>query len=78
MRLVIQSTTRRRKPATGDTRTTKQHGIQVRVPEMVHDIHGREVGYNCTGGRQQYVWKTPEQLTGTRWEYLIKAKGGEQ
>lgn len=71
MRITISAGTPRPKPATGDTRVTKKHGLQIRVPELVHNRRGEPVGYNCTGGRQNYEWRSPASLVGTRWAYLL-------
>lgn len=77
MKIHITSGRHRKKPATGDTRTTKKHGLQIRVPVMVHNQRGEPIGYNCTGGRQNYEWRKPSELTGTRFEYLLKRVGGQ-
>ena len=47
---------------TGDRRTTKKHGLQIRIPAYVHDSLGRRVGYDCTGGRQRYEWVSVDKL----------------
>jgi len=52
----------RSKPREGDRRTTKKHGLQIRIMSMVHDRLGRPVGYNCTGGRQNYEWVAVKDL----------------
>ena len=51
----------RKTPKFGDRRTTKKHGEQIRVFSMAKDIHGRIIGYDCTGGRQNYEWVSPEE-----------------
>lgn len=56
----------RRAPKIGDRRTTKKHGLQIRVPE-VHS--GRWVRAN---GRQCYVWSKPANLVGTSFSYLLQ------
>lgn len=49
----------RKKPQHGDRRFTKKHGEQVRVFSMAKDHMGRVIGFNCTGGRQNYEWVSP-------------------
>ena len=56
----------RRKPAIGDRRVTKAHGLQIRVVRT-HD--GMCV---CSGSRYLYDWCSPGDLVGTRWEYLLR------
>lgn len=74
MRIYISNVPQRRKPQAGDRRITKKHGEQVRVPVLVHNLRGEPIGYNCTGGRQNYEWisidKVPE-----RWRHLLKQGG---
>lgn len=72
MKIRIYSGEQRKKPATGDIRITKKHGMQIRVPSMIHNHRGEPIGYDCTGGRQNYEWRKPAQLMGTRWEYLVR------
>lgn len=55
----------RRKPKIGDRRTTKKHGLQIRVVQTHNGM------WCCSGSRYLYEWRTPAQLLGTRWEYLI-------
>jgi hypothetical protein len=52
----------RRQPRVGDRRTTKKHGLQIRVFKMVKSPWGETLGYDCTGGRQRYEWKAPAEL----------------
>lgn len=66
MRIHILSSNTRPKPKAGDRRTTKKHGLQIRVMSMVKDTQGRIIGYNCTGGRQRYEWRKPDELD--RWD----------
>lgn len=70
MKITISTGPERKKPKTGDKRTTKKHGLQVRVPSMVK-LFGGGLAYDCTGGRQNYEWKTPKELIGSRWEHLL-------
>lgn len=55
-----------KQPRIGDTRTTKAHGLQIRVVETINGMWVR------SGSRYRYEWKTPAELKGTRWEYLLK------
>jgi hypothetical protein len=57
----------RRKPQIGDRRTTKKHGLQIRVIETHNGMWVR------SGSRYRYDWRKPEQLVGTRWEHLLNA-----
>lgn len=50
----------RRKPRTGDLRTTKAHGLQVRIPERVESGPNRGA-YVTRSGRQGYVWVSPAE-----------------
>jgi hypothetical protein len=52
----------RKKPKQGDRRVTKKHGLQIRVMAMVHDSRGQPIGFDCTGGRQRYEWRAPQEL----------------
>lgn len=51
----------RKQPKVGDLRETKKHGKQVRVFRMAHGPSGRIIGYDCTGGRQNYDWVSYER-----------------
>lgn len=55
----------RRRPQVGDRRTTKRHGLQIRVVVT----HGGM--WVCGSRGYLHEWRTPAQLLGTRWEYLI-------
>lgn len=55
----------RRKPKIGDQRTTKKHGLQIRVVETHNGM------WVCSGSRYRYEWRTPAQLVGTQWAYLL-------
>lgn len=52
----------RKKPRAGDRRTTKKHGLQIRQPTLAKDHLGRVIGFDCTGGRQNYEWVSPRDL----------------
>lgn len=68
----LTTTPSRPKPKVGDIRVTKKHGREVRVRTMVHDLHGRVIGYNHTGGRPNHHWValTAENIKKHRLEYL--------
>lgn len=57
----------RPRPKTGDRRATKKHGVQIRIPcrtrEGHHIVNSR--------GQATFDWRTPAQIIGTRWEYLL-------
>lgn len=55
----------RRKPRIGDRRTTKKHGLQIRVVTTHSGMWVR------SGSRYVYEWRKPSELLCTRWEYLI-------
>ena len=56
MRIHISSGPARKKQRQGDRRVTKKHGEQIRVCVMARDSRGNVIGYDCTGGRQNYQW----------------------
>ena len=62
----------RPRPKTGDRRTTKKHGDQIRVPVLVHNQRGEAIGYNCTGGRQNYEWVSVDAMP-ERWKHLLRS-----
>ncbi len=64
----------RQKPRAGDRRTTKKHGEQVRVPRIATDHRGRAIGYDWTGGRQNYDWVSPDD---PRAKLYLRAPGAE-
>lgn len=66
MKITIMTAPRRKQPAIGDVRTTKKHGVQVRVVETHRGMWVR------SGSRYCYEWKTPAQLVGSCWEYLLR------
>lgn len=65
MKITIQAPQRRR-PQIGDRRTTKKHGLQVRVVET----HGGM--WVKSGSRYRYDWRQPRELAGTQWAYLLR------
>lgn len=47
---------KRIKPKLGDRKVVK--GITYeRKFKMAHDAFGRVIGYDCTGGKQNYIWE---------------------
>lgn len=45
----------KKKLSVGDTKVIKGV-LHTRQRVMAHDAMGRVIGYNCTGGRQNYEW----------------------
>ena len=66
----------RPRPKPGDRRTTKKHGDQIRLPVLVYNRRGEAIGYNCTGGRQNYEWVSVNAVP-ERFAYLLKKGGAE-
>ncbi len=58
----------RRRPRIGDRRVTKRHGLQIRVVSTTAAGH-----WMRSGSRYLYDWRSPGELAGTRWEYLLRA-----
>lgn len=56
----------RRKPKIGDRRTTKKHGLQIRVVETHDGMWVRN------GSRYRYDWRKPSELVGMQWAHLIQ------
>lgn len=52
----------RKQPKAGDRRTTKTHGVQIRVQRMARDWQGKPIGLIVSGGRPCYDWRTPREL----------------
>lgn len=63
----------RPRPRQGDRRVTKRHGLQIRVMSRVRDRMGRPIGFDCTGGRQRYEWRRPQELDPSD-RYLLTAE----
>lgn len=74
-RITITTGPKRKIPQAGDRRVTKKHGEQVRIPSMVHNWRGEPIGYDCTGGRQNYEWVSIDKVP-DRWRCLLNQKGG--
>lgn len=70
--MTFRTSQSRPKPKTGDVRTTKKHGRQVRVPLYVTDMRGNIIGRNCTGGRPRFEWValTAQNIAKYHLEYL--------
>lgn len=66
IRIHFRSGPTRRKPKVGDRRTTKKHGLQIRVVETHNGMWVR------SGSRYVYEWRLPKSLVGTSWAYLLK------
>lgn len=55
MRITISTAPARIKPHVGDRKMIR--GVEhVREFKKCHDARGNPIGYDCTGGRQNYVW----------------------
>lgn len=55
--VTVRSQPNRPKPKQGDRRTTKKHGLQIRI--MKRDSHG---SFIVSGGRQLYEWVSPSAI----------------
>lgn len=61
------------KPKAGDRRTTKKHGVQIRVQRMARDWQGKPIGRIVSGRRPCFDWRTPRELD--PWDhYLLTAE----
>jgi hypothetical protein len=45
----------RKRPQAGDSKTDKDGNVWTRRSAVVRQ-HGKVIGYDCTNGRQRYVW----------------------
>lgn len=52
----------RPKPKAGDRRTTKRHGLQIRVHDMATDGRGSAIGRLYNNGRPMFSWVAPADL----------------
>ncbi len=52
----------RSKPQAGDRRTTKKHGLQIRVQCMSRNPNGTPRGRMVSNGRPVFDWRRPDQL----------------
>jgi len=58
------------KPKAGDRRTTKKHGLQIRVQCLARDWTGAPIGLLVRGGRPVFEWREPRHLA--KWDrYLL-------
>lgn len=56
------------KPKAGDRRTTKKHGLQIRVQCMARDwMTGKPIGRMVSNGRPVFDWRKPLELD--PWDY---------
>lgn len=61
MTIHIQGRPKRKKPALGDRKVIKGV-LHERTLKRAYGPGGQIIGYDCTGGRQNYVW-TPVETT---------------
>lgn len=58
------------KPKAGDRRTTKMHGLQIRVQCMARDFRtGAPIGRIVRAGRPVFDWRKPIELD--PWDYHL-------
>lgn len=50
------------KPREGDRRTTKAHGLQIRIHVRARDFKGQPFGFLMRGGRPVFEWCEPRHL----------------
>lgn len=63
MKIVITTGPERPKPKAGDRRTTKRHGLQIRVQCMGRDVTGKNaIGRIVRNGRPMFDWRKPIEL----------------
>ena len=63
MNIKIMFWPKRPKPKAGDRRTTKAHGLQIRVHEMAVGPRGAPIGRTFRGGRPCLIWMSPSDLS---------------
>ena len=56
---------RRKQPKIGDRRTTKKHGLQIRV------VATSEGMWIKSGSRYRHEWRKPDDLVGSQFEHLL-------
>lgn len=66
MRITISTTPQRKQPHPGDLRTTKKHGLQVRVPTPWPE--GRMLR---PGGRLRFEWVSPTEACLIGYAHLV-------
>lgn len=62
MKVHIVSSKPTPKPKAGDRRTTKTHGLQIRVQCMARDWSGQPIGRIVRAGRPVFDWRKPIEL----------------
>lgn len=62
----IRTTPTRAKPKTGDIRTTKKYGLQIRIPYKIDGC------YVVSSGSQSYEWIKPKDLPDIYKHYIPK------
>jgi hypothetical protein len=65
----MSSAPARPKPKTGDRRTTKKHGLQIRIP-MICDFGPGRGAHVYSGGRPCFEWAKPHELPARFRHYL--------
>lgn len=64
------ATTSKPRPKAGDRRTTKKHGMQIRVQCMARDwMNGKPIGRMVSNGRPVFDWRKPLELD--PWDYHL-------
>jgi len=56
MKIIITTNPQRKKPQVGDRKIIKGV-LHERRLKYAKDFHGRIIGLDCTGGRQNYEWR---------------------
>ena len=70
MRITISTTLQRKQPRTGDLRTTKKHGLQIRIPVRV--TWGPHKGaFVVSRGRQCYEWVSPAEACAQGYRHCV-------
>ncbi len=63
------------KPKAGDRRTTKTHGLQIRVQCMARDFRtGAPIGRIVRNGRPVFDWRKPLELDPWDYHHLTEAE----
>ena len=73
MKITIQGL-QRAKPKAGDRRTTKRHGLQIRVQDVARNRRGEAVAYVVSNGRPVYSWCEPRNIEWRDACYLTDAE----
>lgn len=65
----------RKQPKAGDRRTTKTHGLQIRVQCMARDFRtGAPIGCIVRNGRPVFDWRKPLELDPWDYHHLTDAE----